>query len=101
MFTGFQLPLFLSLFFFDVTGRQALLQHFADSVIVAYYRKVAAYITSLPGVRTLPSEDQHALLKCEHFYYFYVFLNIQYIKCSYSTLLQLFASLLHFILGNN
>ena len=58
------------LFFFDVTGRQALLQHFADSVIVAYYRKVAAYITSLPGVRTLPSEDQHALLKCEHFLLF-------------------------------
>ena len=53
---------------FSVAGRQALLQHFADSVLVPHYRKVAAYITSLPGVRSLPPEDQHNLLKCKYIF---------------------------------
>ena len=53
---------------FFVAGRQALLQHFADSVLVPHYRKVAAYITSLPGVRSLPSKDQHNLLKCKYIF---------------------------------
>ena len=53
---------------FFVAGRQALLQHFADSVLVPHYRKVAAYITSLPGVRSLTPEDQHNLLKCKYIF---------------------------------
>ncbi len=35
--------------------------------MVPHFRKVAAYITSLPGVRTLPPEDQYNVLKCKLF----------------------------------